>query len=253
MKTILITGAGSGIGEAAAIELSKNEDLRLVLNGRRAEKLEKVRQSLSRPEVHLILEADVSNKEEFAQAFAKLDPATLQLTGIFANAGIGGENTYGENDRWSQIIDINLSGTYYSIMECLPYLKQTDGYKNILITSSCLARFGVPYYAAYCASKAGLLGLTRALAVELAGEQILVNALAPGWVDTEMARAGIQLIADHQGVSFDECLKQQMSYVPTGKMSTPDELGRLVNFILSNQDTSFTGHTFDINNGSFMS
>ncbi|MCB0762240.1 MAG: SDR family oxidoreductase [Flavobacteriales bacterium] len=252
MKSILITGAGSGIGRASAIALSKNAEIRLILVGRRVEALEETLAELENREQHVLLDVDITHKEAFAKSLRKaLEPGS-SLHGVFANAGIGGENTYGEGDRWDLILNTNLNGTYYTIMECLPYLRGTSGYKNILITSSCLARFGVPNYTAYCTSKAGLLGLTRALAVELAHEQILVNALAPGWVDTEMARAGIQLLADRSGATFDACLEQQMSYVPTGKMSTPDEVGRLVTFLLTNQETSFTGNTFDINNGSFM-
>ena len=141
-----------------------------------------------------------------------------------------GENTYGESDRWNHIIDINLSGTYYTVMECLPLLRRdNEAYTNVLITSSCLAKFGVPNYTAYCASKTGLLGMTRALAVELASEKILVNALCPGWVDTEMAREGIQLLADRAGVPYEEAYKEQMGYVPLGKMSTPEELGKWLN------------------------
>ncbi|MFT4678099.1 MAG: NAD(P)-dependent dehydrogenase (short-subunit alcohol dehydrogenase family) [Flavobacteriales bacterium] len=253
MKTILITGAGSGIGRAAAIELSTKKDIRLIINGRTIESLEETKSQLSSPKTHLVLASDISKKEAFAADFQKLNPGSLNLAGIFANAGIGGENSYGSSDRWQQILDTNLTGTYNSIMEVLPYLKNSEEeYKNIVITSSCLARFGVPNYTAYCTSKAGLLGLNKALAVELAGDKIKVNAIAPGWIDTEMAREGIQKLADRSNDSFDEALAEQMGYVPAGKMGDPEEVARLVSFLMTNVETSFTGHTFDINNGAFM-
>ena len=114
------------------------------------------------------------------------------LYGLVANAGIGGENTYGEKDRWREVIETNLTGTYQTIQECLPYLKKDDApFKKVVILSSILARLGVPGYSAYCASKAGLLGLTRALAAEHSGNKILINALCPGWVNTDMAQEGI--------------------------------------------------------------
>ncbi|MBL7942010.1 MAG: SDR family oxidoreductase, partial [Flavobacteriales bacterium] len=116
----------------------------------------------------------------------------------------------------------------------------------------CLARFGVPNYTAYCTAKTGLLGLTRSLAVELSSERILVNAICPGWVETEMARTGIQKLADRDGISYQESFDRQMSFVPTGKISSPDEIASLVHFLLTNQQTSITGQGIDINNGSFM-
>jgi NAD(P)-dependent dehydrogenase (short-subunit alcohol dehydrogenase family) len=138
-------------------------------------------------------------------------------------------------------------------MECLPFLKQSaQAYRNIVVTSSCLARFGVPYYTAYCASKSGLTGLVKALAMELAPSRMLVNAILPGWVDTEMARAGIQLLADGTNKAFDDTRREQMSFVPLQKMSEPEEVASLVEFLFDNRQTSITGQCLDINNGAFM-
>jgi NAD(P)-dependent dehydrogenase (short-subunit alcohol dehydrogenase family) len=129
---------------------------------------------------------------------------TLALDGVFANAGVGGENQYGISDRWDEIISINLTGTYVTIQELLPFIKKSNSdFKHIVITSSCLARFGVPNYTAYCTAKTGLLGLTKSLALELAPSKILVNAICPGWVETEMAKAGIQKLADRSGVAYE--------------------------------------------------
>ena len=94
----------------------------------------------------------------------------------------------------------------------------------MVLVSSCLARFGVPGYTAYCASKAALLGLTRALSLELA-PQILVNAICPGWVDTQMARDGIHGMAQAMGLSYEDAHAQAMSLVPMGRMSKPEEIG----------------------------
>lgn len=251
MKTILITGAGTGIGAAACRTLATHDDIRLILAGRRQAPLQAVLQSLSHPDRHAIVSMDISNPESIRNGLESV--GVESLFGVFANAGIGGENTYGSGDRWGEIMDTNLSGTYHTLMECLPFIRKSpEPVKNLLITSSCLARFGVPNYTAYCASKAGLLGLTRALAVELAHEHILVNAICPGWVDTDMARAGIQLLADRAGRPFEEVYAEQMSYVPLGRMSAPEEVGRLVEFYLTNAEVSTTGQAIDINNGSFM-
>ena len=252
-KTILITGAGSGIGRATAIVMASQPDTQLILIGRRAEELEKTQKQLNRSEEHFICAFDVRDKLEWRKALQDISASSLNFSGLFANAGIGGENKYGEEDRWSDIISTNLDGTYITIKECLPYFKiSKEKYKHVVITSSCLARFGVPKYTAYCTAKAGLLGLTKSLAVELAQDNILVNAICPGWVETEMAQAGIQMLADATGNPYGLEFEQQMSYVPLQKMSQPEEIGQLVSFLMSNLQTSMTGQSFDINNGSFM-
>ena len=253
MKTIIITGAGTGIGAATAMELAKDSSIRLVLIGRRKEKLEAVLENLPNQANHIVLATDISQKEQFSLDFQSINPERLNIYGLFANAGIGGENHYGKDDRWNEIIDINLTGTYITIMEVLPYLKKSkEDYKNIMITSSCLARFGVPNHTAYIASKTGLLGLMRGLAVELAPSQILVNAVLPGWVETEMAKESIQNLAERQNISYQDSYQQQMGYVPTGKMSQPQEIGKVVTFFLTNQETSITGQGIDVNNGAWM-
>lgn len=252
MNTYIITGAGSGMGAAAAVELA-SQGHRLVLIGRTEATLRSTQASLNTPERHVVCPVDISDKSALRKAFQDIDLDSHNVVGIFANAGIGGENRYGDDDRWEAILNVNLTGTYNSIMETLPHLKKsTSEFKHILMTSSCLARFGVPNYTAYCTSKAGLLGLTRSLAVQLASRNILVNAICPGWVDTEMAREGIQKLADRTGSSYEEAFEEQMGLVPLGRISSPEEIGKFVAFMFSDAQTSITGQGLDINNGSHM-
>ncbi|MFM7726197.1 MAG: SDR family NAD(P)-dependent oxidoreductase [Flavobacteriales bacterium] len=252
-KTYVITGAGSGMGRATAQLLSKDENNHLLLVGRTLDALEETRATLDNPSQHSLSNFDIRNADIWKKTLSSAFDAQTNLCGVFANAGVGGENHYGENDRWEEIISINLTGTYVTIMELLPYLRRSsDAFKHIVITSSCLARFGVPNYTGYCTAKTGLLGLTRSLSVQLASEHILVNALCPGWVETEMAKAGIQRLADRGGVSYAVEFEQQMSYVPLGRISQPEEIAAMVAFLFSNQQTSITGQALDINNGSFM-
>ncbi|MFM7770749.1 MAG: SDR family NAD(P)-dependent oxidoreductase [Bacteroidota bacterium] len=252
MKRIIITGAGSGMGAATARCLASEESSSLILIGRDENRLREVWNSLNNKERHQILVADISNAIQLRNGLQELiGEGTLEC--VFANAGIGGENEYGVQDRWNEIITTNLTGTYQTIMECLPYLlKSQSKFKHILITSSCLARFGVPNYTAYCTSKTGLLGLTRSLAVQYARDGILVNAITPGWVRTEMAERGIQLLADRAGISYETSFKEQMGYVPTGNIAEPDEIAEFVAFLFSGKQNSITGQALDINNGSYM-
>jgi NAD(P)-dependent dehydrogenase (short-subunit alcohol dehydrogenase family) len=175
----------------------------------------------------------------------------IPLHGIIANAGVGGENYRGKNDRWHEIIDTNLTGTYNTVNAFLPNLENREGdFRHIVIISSVLARLGVSNYTAYCASKAGLLGLMRSWAIEFAPEKILVNAICPGWVSTEMAQSGMKQLAKNLAVTEQEFYSIAMESVPLKKMSEPIEIAQLIHYLLSQR--SITGQTIDINNGSIM-
>ena len=154
MHTILITGAGSGIGAATAKVLSQHEGFRLILLGRRLEPLEAVRQSCKRPENHVTVSKDVADADALVEwlSGAEADLSTHPLVGVFANAGIGGPNDFGPGDRWEEIIRINLTGTYNTLMACRPYLMASPT-GAALVTSGVLARFGVPGQTAYVAEQ----------------------------------------------------------------------------------------------------
>ncbi len=251
MKSILVSGAGTGIGLAISKELA-DKGYSLVLLGRNTSRLEEAQSKLSAPEKHHIEGCDVRDRDALDKALqkAKVD----SLFGVVINAGVGGENQPGNDDRWQEIIDTNLTGSYHTLNACLPYLKNNpdNSYRKVVFISSILARLGVPGYSAYCASKAGILGLMRSMASQLAGEKILVNALCPGWVDTAMAQEGIEGFAEALQISKEEAFQQAMEQVPLGKMSTPEEIAGFVSFLMSDAQTSLTGQTLDINNGAMM-
>jgi NAD(P)-dependent dehydrogenase (short-subunit alcohol dehydrogenase family) len=252
-RCILISGAGSGIGRAAAIDLAKTwPDTELVLVGRRAGPLEETAEHIGSKRVTIVM-ASQADQRDLSAALKKADLPKRNLVAVVANAGVGGDNRYGEGDRWSEIIETNLTGTYYLIQECLPALLASSAKaKNVVIISSILARLGVPGYTAYCASKAGLLGLMRSYAATFAKKGLYFNAICPGWVDTDMARQGIQIMADATKRSYEDALAEQMAYVPTGKMSTPEEIASLASYLITGPQTSFTGQCFDMNNGALM-
>ena len=250
-RSILVSGAGTGMGRAVAIRLAE-AGARIILLGRHRDSLEETRSLLVVPDRHVLVEADLRDASSLRDGLSNAELETLQA--VVANAGIGGENHYGPEDRWGEIIETNLTGTYYLINECLPYLRldRHEDFRQIVVTSSVLARLGVPGYSAYCASKAGLLGLMRVWAKTFASENILVNAITPGWVDTEMAREGLDTFARTKGVPYQEALAEQMDMVPLGKMSRPEEIAELVQFLLSGVQNSITGQVLDINNGAVM-
>ncbi len=231
-KHVVVTGAGTGIGRAIAQRLAA-EGARLTLLARDESRLHDVVPGATTKSVDI--------RDEAAVRAAFDEP----LDALVANAGIGGANQDGDGDRFDDIVQTNLYGTYWCCRAAEPHL--ADG-GRIVVTSSILARIGVPGYTAYCASKAALLGLVRAYAAELAPRRIQVNAICPGWVNTEMAWEGI----DAMPGTRDEAFAAAMREVPLGRMSEPAEIAGTVAWLLSPDATGVTGQGVDHNNGAWM-
>ena len=228
-----MTGGGTGIGRAVAQRLAA-EGAELTLLARDEARLRAV---VDGAETRA---CDIRDPAQVAAAINR------SLDALVANAGLGGPNEPGAGDRWHEIVETNLYGTYWCCRAAEPHLP--DG-GRIVVTASILARIGVAGYTAYCASKAGLLGLVRALAAELAPRQIQVNAICPGWVDTEMAWQGFDAM---EGMTRDEAYADAMREVPLRRMSPPDEIAGTVAWLLSDDARGVTGQAIDQNNGAFM-
>ena len=257
-NTVLVTGAGSGIGRSAAQRFAR-DGFDVLLVGRRKEALEETRASLEVGGDHEVLSLDVADRMAFREALnqAMESVSGRRLVGVFANAGIGGANTYAEDadaDRWDEIMRANVTGVYVTLQTAYRHLlKAPEGSRHVVVTSSVLARFGVPGQSAYVTSKTAVLGLVRSLAVEWGADGILVNAICPGWVETAMARDSIQRMADAQGMTYEECHAQQCAVLPTGRMSQPEEVADFVAWLMSDEQKGITGQGLDLNNGSWMS
>jgi NAD(P)-dependent dehydrogenase (short-subunit alcohol dehydrogenase family) len=232
-KHVVVTGAGTGIGRAIAERLAR-EGARLTLLARDEERLRDVVPGATTRSV------DIREEEAVAAAFDG------PLDALVANAGIGGPNEPGERDRFDDIVRTNLYGTYWCARAAEPHL--ADG-GRIVVTSSILARIGVAGYTGYCASKAGLLGLVRSLAAELAPRRIQVNAICPGWVNTDMAWQGLSV---WEGLTQDEAWAVAVKEVPLRRMSEPAEIAGTVAWLLSDDALGVTGQAIDHNNGAFM-
>ncbi len=248
-RHIVVTGAGTGIGRAIAKRLADG-GARLALLGRREALLSEVAAECGGEAI--ALPADVRDAAAVDAAFATAAERFGPLHALVANAGQGGPNRPGRDDRWDEIVRTNLDGSYFCVRAFERHLAPGPEPRHVVLISSCLARFGVPGYTAYCASKAALLGMAKALALEWAEQGVLVNSVCPGWVDTEMARQGMQALAGETGVSFEQARDDAVGLVPMGRMSEPDEIAGTVAFLIGPDGRSYTGQALDPNGGSWM-
>lgn len=250
-RKCLVTGGGTGIGAGIARCLAR-AGAAVAVVGRRREPLTRTVATLrALRQPAFAFAADVTDPKSIGAAVRKAAKALGGLDVVVNNAGIGGPNGCGVPgpDRWDEIVRTNLDGVFFTTRAALPHL--ADGGRVVSI-SSVLGRFGVPGYTAYCASKHGVIGFTKALALELAPRKITVNTICPGWVDTEMAKAGIQLMADGMGVDFGKAKAGAMAAVPLGRMLEPEEIGELVVWLCSRAARGMTGQAISHCGGQVM-
>ena len=252
-KHVLVTGAGTGIGKAIALRLAAEGSFVSIVSRsqeRLIETLAEIEKGGGRAYVHT---ADICSHEQINLAVESAVEQLGPLYAVVANSGIGGPNSPEEEDRFEALIQTNLVGTYHTLRAAQKHMdSRAQNTRHMVVLSSCLARFGVPGYTGYCASKAGLLGLVRALAVELAQNNIQVNAICPGWVDTDMAREGLEMMASGMNISYEQAVRQAMSVVPLGFMNEPKDIAGMVAWLISTDARGVTGQTLDINAGSWM-
>jgi NAD(P)-dependent dehydrogenase (short-subunit alcohol dehydrogenase family) len=250
---ILVTGAGTGIGRAIALRLA-TEGAELSLLARNADNLAETaaKASAAGAERVWVVTADI---RDGAAVDAAIDAAAAELgplAAIVANSGVGGPNAPGPDDRFADLVQTNLTGTYQCLRAAQRHLAKGPDARHMVVTASILARIGVAGYTGYCASKAGLLGLVRAMAAELAPQNVQVNAICPGWVETDMATDGIEGMAAAMGVSYDVAYRTAMQAVPMGRMSRPEDIAGMVAWLLSAESRGMTGQGLDMNGGAYM-
>jgi ketoreductase len=194
---------------------------------------------------------DVTEARSVASAFEGILGTMGGVDVLVNNAGAGGPNACAIDgpDRWDEVIRTNLDGVYFCTREAAPRLPEGGRVINI---SSVLGRFGVPGYTAYCASKHGVIGFTKALALELAPRKITANAICPGWVETDMAVAGMKRMAAAMGTSYEEARRQALSEVPLGRILEPEEIGDLVVYLSSPAAAGMTGQAISLCGGQTM-
>ncbi len=251
-KVALVTGASRGIGRAIA-EAYLEEGAKVALCARTFAELESLADAWNQKGRRaLALECDVTSKESVARAVGELESSWGKLHILVNNAGISGRTPLTEDsaELWQQILDVNLTGSYNVTRAALELMSSGAG--CIVNMSSVLGRFGVPGYTAYCTSKHGIIGFTRALALELAPRGITVNAICPGWVQTDMADKGISETAEVLGISADAFREQAIEGVPLKRFMDPPEIAKLALYLSSVEASAVTGQAYYLCGGQVM-
>jgi NAD(P)-dependent dehydrogenase (short-subunit alcohol dehydrogenase family) len=244
-KVALITGGGRGIGRAIALTFAQH-GARVAVAARTREQVETVAQEIGGNAVALV--CDVSNPDQVAQIFADIKPDIL-----VNNAGIAESATLinTTDELWHRHLSINLSGTFYCTRAALPAMLEKR-WGRIINIASIAAKTGAPYIGAYAASKHGVLGLTRALAMEVAASGITVNAICPGYVDTDMVSRGVEQITSKTGRSAEEALEILKRMSPQNRLVTAEEVAAMALLLASDEGRGITGQGINIDGGSVL-
>jgi ketoreductase len=251
-RTVVVTGGGRGIGRAIALAFAE-PGAHIIVTSRTESQLEQTAADIRAAGADATaIPMDVSDEASVAHGFGTLHGTVTQFDVLVNNAGVGGGEIVQGSDvqRWKRTLDTNLFGMYLVTRQVLP-LMASEG--RIVNLSSVLGRFGVPGYTAYCASKHGVIGFTRALSLEVLKRRITVNAISPGWVDTDMAIQGWSQGATHAKVTVDEFKSMMLDDVPIKRVIDPSEVAALVKFLCSKQASAITGQTYNICGGQVMS
>jgi 3-hydroxybutyrate dehydrogenase len=250
-RAAFVTGGGRGIGRAIALAFAE-PGATVAIASRTTVELERVAREIeARGATAVPLTTDVTDPASVDRAFDVCTAELDRLDVLVNNAGLGGgEPILGSDpDRWRRVVDTNVVGAYLVTRRALPLMP--DG-ARIVNTTSVLGRFGVAGYTAYCASKHAVIGFTRALALELAPRGITVNAICPGWVDTDMSVQGMTLGGRALGITYEEFRQRALAAVPIRRMIQPEEVARLVRFLAEPGSSAITGQTYNICGGQTM-
>jgi 3-oxoacyl-[acyl-carrier protein] reductase len=241
-RTAMVTGASRGIGKACALELAR-AGAKVVLAARQVDKLEEVAAEIRTAGGEAFVVAlDLASHESIKAAISTASKEFGRIDILVNNAGVTKDNLAlrMKPDDWNIVLQTNLSGAFFCIQQVIsPMMRERWG--RIVNISSVVGQAGNPGQANYVASKAGLIGLTKSLAQELASRNITVNAVAPGFIETDMT-----------GVLKDEQKARITQGIPMGRIGNPGEVAAAVRFLASEEASYITGNVIDVNGGMYM-
>ncbi len=244
-RAILITGASRGLGQAVAFHHAECESAHCWLLGRDERGLVETAEGVkARGGTAEILVADLLDRGALQGAAARIP----HLDALVAAAGLAGDTPVDRDSDalFDQVVAANLTSAWNTARAFLPRFPQGG---RIVFVASVLGRFGVPYSSAYVAAKHGLLGLTKALAQELLPRGIVVNAVAPGWIDTDMARNRVTELAALWKVEEPEARRRLEKAIPVKRFFKAEEIARGIAWMLDPENTMQVGQCLNLDGG----
>jgi len=254
-KIALITGGGRGIGRAIALSFAREGAL-VAIASRTAEQVKQVAGEIEdyfQAKV-VALTCDVSDRPNVEQMFAEAQQALgAEINILVNNAGVAESATLvnTSDELWQKHLAINLSGTFYCTRAALPAMLE-KGWGRIINIASIAGKTGAPYITAYSASKHGVMGLTRSLALEVGASGVTVNAICPGYVDTEMVSRGVDRITARTGRSAEEAIESLKRMSPQNRLVTAEEVASLALLLASDEGRGINGQGINIDGGTVL-
>ncbi len=249
-KIVVLTGAASGIGRSTAILFAKEGAIQ-VLSDINEEGLKKTYEMIEEGKDRTtIMKVDVKNPEEVKNMIDITIEKHRRIDVLIVNAGVvrvGQVETFPDED-YDLLIDVNLKGTHYTCKYAVPYFKkQKSG--SIITLASVAAHIGQVAHANYCSTKAGVLGYTRALALDLAPYNVRVNSVSPGATDTPMLQSDVAKQARDRGVTYEEIKKEFEQEGVMGRWATPEEIASGILFLATEESSYMTGADIRLDGG----
>ncbi|TIO07646.1 SDR family NAD(P)-dependent oxidoreductase [Mesorhizobium sp.] len=242
----LVTGGGSGVGRAIALALA-GAGIDVTICGRREAALAETARESDRI---FGIAADVTDEAAMASLYAEAEAARGPIDIVVANAGMSGSAPAQRTSLadWQRTLDVNLTGAFLTAKPALVGMTARKAGRIIFVASTAGLK-GYPYVAAYVAAKHGVVGLMRALAVETAKSGVTVNAVCPGFVETEMLESSVQRIVEKTGRSAEDARTSLASTNPQGRFIQPEEVAAAVMWLCGDAARSITGQTISISGG----
>jgi NAD(P)-dependent dehydrogenase (short-subunit alcohol dehydrogenase family) len=248
----LVTGGARGIGAEISSALVKS-GAKVTVTGRSMESLEEHTSRLQKFGEAQFQVCDVTDQINISNVFKNATQAFGSVTILINNAGQATSQPLLKTSfkTWQQMISVNLTGTFLCTQAALPGMLKL-GWGRIINVSSTAGLTGYPYVSAYSAAKHGVIGLTRSLALELAKKNITVNAVCPGYTETEIVQVAVQNIMAKTGRSETEARAELIKHNPQGRMIQPTEIAATVLWLCSPDSSSITGQAIAIAGGEVM-
>ncbi len=241
----VITGGASGIGEAIAERLAET-GMRITLMGRNPERLSATAGRLGAASQQV----DITDPDSVRQGFSAAVQANGPISILVNNAGSAESSPFSKMDgeMWDRMLAVNLTGTYLCTRAVVDTMSNS-GFGRIINIASTASQKGYAYVSAYCAAKHGVLGLTRSLALEMARKGVTVNAVCPGFTDTDLVARSLDTIVENTGMPREKALAELVKNNPQGRLIQPQEVAETVVWLCGEHSGSITGQAIAVSGG----